>query len=138
VLAGLALVVISVFLPWTRGGNAENALDIPAVWLVDNTNTGTGGVSIGVVLLAVAAGTVLAAVRSERRAACKVLGLAAVAVALLFVVQLQRAFSKLDGVSLTDVVGAGVVVAAAGGAVTFFASPLSSRAGPSRIPTTRA
>jgi hypothetical protein len=129
-LGGALLVALSSFLPWLRGtGASVNSFDITAEALIDYKTTSTGGIKIGMLLLAVAAGLVFVLVRGADARIERALGIAAVAVPVVYLVQLQRAVSDAQGVSLTDIAGIGILGAAAGGALVLLAPTLAARSG---------
>jgi hypothetical protein len=127
-VGGALLVALSALLPWIRGGGQSvNSFDITAEALIDYKTTSTGGIKIGMLLLAIAAAIVVVVARGADRRVERGLGIAAVGVPALYLFQLQRAISDAQGVSLMDVAGIGIFGAAAGGALVLLAPKLASR-----------
>jgi hypothetical protein len=132
--AGAALVLIGSFLPWTRsvqGSETTNAFDIKATFLVDYETVGDNGPKIGwlsLVIVAAVAVVVLRKLDDRARLAC---GIAAVAVAALYILQLQRLLGSYpadaDVPGLIDYVGIGALLAGAGGLVIVFAPKIADR-----------
>ena len=124
-LGGAALVAISTILPWIRGGGSTNAFEVQIMFLFDYKTTSTGGLKIGLPLLAVAALAVAAVVKGLDKRVQLGAGIAGMSIPALYVLQLQRFVSAAGTGSLTDLVGFGVLPASAGGALIAFAPQLA-------------
>lgn len=128
-LAGAGIVAVSSFLPWFRGQQgvkSANPFDISLKFLFDY-KTQDRSPKLGLLLIAVAAAIVIAIAKSVDAKVLRGVALAASAVGVLYVVQLQRLVSQGQGVSLTDFVGFGVFAAIAGGLVAAFAPQIAAR-----------
>jgi hypothetical protein len=126
-IGGAALLVLSSILPWLRGGGSSNSFKIAMQFLFDYKTTSNDGVKVGWLLLVFAVAIVVVIVRNGDERISRGLGIAAIVVSVLYVVQLQRWVSAVSdsgagGVSLTDVVGFGVLPAIAGGVLVTFSS----------------
>jgi hypothetical protein len=133
-IGGAALIVLSSILPWLRGGGSSNSFKITLQFLFDYKTTSTGGVKVGWLLLAFAVAVVVVIVRNGDERISRGVGIAAIAVSVLYVIQLQRWVSAVSDsgaadVSLTDVVGFGVLPAVAGGVLVTFASKFGAPRG---------
>ncbi len=130
-VGGALLVALSSVLPWARGGGrSANSFDTPAVWLVDYKTTSRGGIKIGLLLLLLSIATVVVTVRGSDKRVELGLGIASIAVPVLYLVQLQRAISSGEpGSSITDFAGFGILVAIAGGVLVLVAPRLRQRSG---------
>ena len=127
-LGGALLVLLSSILPWFRGGGTStNAFDVQLQFLFDYKTTSTGGLKVGWLLLALAIAIVVAVVKNADTRIVMGAGIGAIAVAALFGIQLQRFVSKVPGASLTDAIGFGVLLAAAGGALVAFSFKLGAK-----------
>jgi len=126
-IGGAALVAVSALLPWARGASSTNSFDLPAAFLVDYKTTSTGGIKVGWLLVAIAVAIVFVIVRGAHNRVERGLGIAAMAVPALYLVQLQRYVSAARGVSITDLVGIGVVGTIAGGVLVLAAPRLANR-----------
>jgi hypothetical protein len=126
-LGGALLVALASLLPWLRGGGASsNSFDVPVQFLFDY-KTASDGIKLGWLLLIVAAAIIVVVVKGADPRITRGAGIVAIAVAALYVVQLQRLVSSADGASLTDFVGVGVLVAAVGGLLATFAPQIGAR-----------
>src|SRR5204863_8217759 len=94
-LVGAALVLLSGIVNWIRIF-VRKGFDIPAKVLFAYRTSGRGGFSIGLVLLLVAIVCAIGAVIPGLDIVRRVGGFAAVAIALLFCVQLARFVSGTD------------------------------------------
>ena len=118
ILAGALLIGIAALLPWLDNGfETFNAMDLSASILFDYE--GTGSPYIGWVLFALGALAIAAGFMAKPTAPTIVVGIAAVAVPVLFAAQIYRLVSDLGGSfsDLTDVLGFGPAVALVGGIV---------------------
>jgi hypothetical protein len=128
--AGALLLALASVLSWLRGtGISQNSFDVPVKFLFDYEISSNSGPKVGWLLLALAVAVVIAVVKAAWPRLVRGLGGVAVAVAVLYVIQLQRLVSKAPGASLTDAVGFGVVAAAVGGALIAFADRLGTKRG---------
>jgi hypothetical protein len=126
-IGGAALVALSSILPWSRGGGqSSTAHKISMQFLFDYKTTSTGGIKIGLLLLAVAVLAVVAVWKDLDKRVQLGAGIAAIAIPALYLVQLQRLVSAAEGASLTDIVGFGVLPALAGGVLITFAPKLAT------------
>jgi hypothetical protein len=127
-LGGALLLVVSSLLPWLRGGASGNAFDVPIKFLLDYKISSNNGLKVGWLLIACAIVIVIAVVKNADERIVRGGGIAAIAVAVLYTIQLQRLVSAAPGASLTDVIGFGVLLAAAGGVLVTFAFKLGTKA----------
>jgi hypothetical protein len=130
-VGGAALIALSSILPWLRGGGSSNSFKVPVQFLFDYKSTSNDGIKVGWLLVAFAVAIVVVIVRNANEKVARAVGVATVAVTVLYVVQLQRLVSAAGdagGVepSLTDFLGFGVLPAAAGGVLAAFASKLGA------------
>jgi phosphatidylserine synthase len=95
-------------------------------FLFDYKTTSTGGLKVGLLLLAVAVLSVAALWRGMDKRIQRGAGIAAIAIPALYVLQLQRLVSAAEGASLTDIVGFGVLPALVGGVLITFAPQLAT------------
>ncbi len=119
-LAGAILAALSVYLPWISfPGDSFNAFEVPVLILLDYDTT-TRGVDLGI-LIVLLAGVALADLFVQSPTLSKItfgIGIALIAISLLFVVQLARGASA-SSQSLGDILGfAPVATIAAGAMVT--------------------
>jgi len=118
-IVGGAVAALGGFLPWFRaGGFSQDGFDVPVKFLIDYKTTGSGGLKVGMVVLAVAVvGSVLAALPGLGGWQ-RVCGWACVLVGVLYVVQIQRLLNTASPApSLADTIGIGALIAVAGGLV---------------------
>ena len=128
---GLALVVAGIFTPWVRGAggwiSALTALDVPVRWTWDwygNPATGTGsgflngvtGLSVGFCAAVLAVAAVLSAMGRLPRWVRTAAALGIVAMPTVVAAQLARDASHA-GTSFLSVVGPGMLLMLAGGAI---------------------
>ena len=130
-LVGAGLVLLAAVLPWTRGQGSGTSFDVVLKFLVDYEIASNDGPKIGWLLLVIAAGcavVVLRKVHDRARVAC---GVAAIAVAVVYLIQVQRLLNAFpdspDKPGLFDLVGFGVLVAIVGGLIVAFAPKIASR-----------
>jgi len=124
-MIGALAVILASFLPWlsSQGGTpAANAFDVPFRFLIDPTQaTGVDldlGFAVLVIGLGAGAATVVPALSTIRR----LLGLAAIAIGVVFFGQLARLVDQVGAdMSVTDLVGFGVYLAVGGGVLLLFA-----------------
>ena len=140
-LLGAALVGISGWLAWLTGPQTlrQNAYDIPARFLLDSHAT-SGGVSLGVVILAIGVLGVIGAVLAAGRFPALGLAVVAIVVAGLFVYQLRLSVDDLNRTShvrltVRDVIGVGPFAAAAGGVIVAIGAVLPGRRAPTTGPS---
>jgi hypothetical protein len=135
-LVGSALVFFGSVLPWARGGGSSNSFEVPIKFLFDY-KASNSGLKIGLLLLALAIASAVVVVRKADDRARLGCGIAAAAVAAIYVIQVQRLLSALpddpDTPGLFDYVGFGVIVALAGGLVIALAPQIATRIA-TRIP----
>jgi len=118
-LIGALLIGVSALLPWLDNGlSTFNAMDLSASILFDYE--GTGSPYIGWVLFALGALALAAGFMAKPTVPAILVGIAAVAVPVLFAAQIYRLVSDLGGSfsDLTDVLGFGPAAAFVGGIVT--------------------
>jgi hypothetical protein len=118
-LVGALLIGVAALLPWLDNGfQTFNAMDLSASILFDYE--GTGSPYIGWVLFALGALALGAGFMAKPTAPAIVVGIAAVAVPVLFAAQIYRLVSDLGGSfsDLTEVIGFGPAAALVGGVVT--------------------
>jgi hypothetical protein len=97
-------------------GVSTGAFDVPAAYLFDYQTTSSDTISIGLVVVLLAAGALVAALVpgfGARRTTVRILGGGLLAVAVLFAIQLARTADGI-GQSLTDLIGIGTIVTAVG------------------------
>lgn len=124
VSTGAAAVALGGLLPWFDlgpGVPTQSAFDGAIKYLVDYENPGTG-LRIGLVLLLVAGCAFVARHMRGWEKAVRPLAMVGVAICVLFVVQTQRLLSAAtdlggDAPGVIDVVGVGVWISLAGGAL---------------------
>lgn len=132
-LLGAALLAFSAWLPWLSGAQRprESAYNVPASFLLDS-HVSAGGVSLGVVILALGVLGVIGAVLAGGRFPALGLGVAGVVVAVLYAYQLHLSVDDLDRalhmrLGLRDVIGVGPFAAAAGGIIVMIGALLPGR-----------
>jgi hypothetical protein len=114
-VGGALLVVISSLLPWLRGGASGNAFDVPIKFLLDYKTSSNDGIKVGWLLIVCSIIIVVAVVKNADPRIARGAGIGAIAIAGLYAIQLQRLVSAVPGASFTDLIGLGVLLAAAGG-----------------------
>ncbi|MGH9226188.1 MAG: hypothetical protein ACRD2W_20925, partial [Acidimicrobiales bacterium] len=117
-LIGAAGVLLATILSWIRvEGAKSNAFDVPLAFLWDYEAGSDGGLKVGLLLLAVAIFVGVFSILPGQVAARRALGGVAVAVALLYTIQLQRLLSAAGDAapSLLSALGFGVLVTVAAG-----------------------
>jgi hypothetical protein len=121
IVIGGVLVALSSWLNWgaktAQLGPARTAYTIPAKFVIDNkAGPGSGGLSLGIVVLVLGLLIVLAAFAPAWRIAGLVLGLAATITAILYVYQVRKIVHDANlGKSFRDFISIGVYLAALGG-----------------------
>ncbi len=126
-IGGAIVLAVASLLPWLRGsGQSVDSHDVRAAFLVDHETTAQSGLTVGVLLILIAVAIVIAVVTRARPAIARGLGVAALAVPALYLVQLQRLVSSAPGASLTDFIGFGSVLALAGAALVLVAPRLAT------------
>jgi hypothetical protein len=121
IVIGGALVAVSSWLNWgakTRElGAARTAYTIPAKFVIDNkAGPGSGGLSLGIVVLVLGLLIVLAAFAPGWRITGLLVGLAAAITAVLYVYQVRKIIHDANlGKSFRDFISIGVYLAAIGG-----------------------
>jgi hypothetical protein len=118
ILVGALLIGLSALLPWLDSGfETFNAMDLSGMILFDYE--GTGAPYIGWILFGIGALTLAAAFMRKPTAPAVVLGIAAIAVPVLFAAQIYRLVTDLGGSfgDLTDVIGFGPAATLVGGIV---------------------
>ncbi len=117
-LAGAAAVLVAVFLPWVSGtlGAGGDAFDVPISFLWD-IGGGGGGVKLGLPLLVLAGAGAALTFLPGTGPVRRILGMVAVLVSVVFVVQLYRAIDQLGGGfgDVFDTLGVAVYVTLIGG-----------------------
>jgi hypothetical protein len=120
---GAAVLLLGILLPWGRQGAQGSGFDIPITFLVDYKTEGSGGLKLGLLLLALAiAGLVFTTVRTDLQQYRLYMGGAAAGAMVIYLIQLQRVASALD-VSVTKFVGVGVFVTLLGAIALAIAPP---------------
>jgi len=125
-VGGALLLVLSSVLPWLRGGASGNAFDVPIKFLFDY-KSGNGGIKVGWLLIACSIVIVVAVIKDADERIARGAGIAAVAIAGLYAIQLQRLVSAAPGASLTDLIGFGVLLTAAGGILVIVAPKIGAK-----------
>lgn len=125
---GALLMLLSSLLPWFRSGGSKSSYGIPIKFLFDYKLPTFSGPKIGWLLLAFGVAVVVAVVKNADQRIVIGSGIGATAVAVLYMIQLQRAVSATPGASFTDFIGLGAVLAAAGGLLVAFAAKLGAKA----------
>ena len=125
---GALLVLLSSVLPWFRTGGSKSSFGIPIKFLFDYKLPTFNGPKIGWLLLALAVAVVVTVVKNADERIVTGSGILATAIAVVYVIQLQRAVSATPGASLPDFIGIGAVLAAAGGLLVAFAAKLGAKA----------
>jgi hypothetical protein len=122
-LIGAVAVAVAALLPWLDApgpGGAANAFKVPVAFLFDPTGAGTGGLQVGVVLVALGViGAALTFVPGAKQI-LRALGGVSVAGAALFAAQVIRLVSELNSQGGSDVnpftvIGVGVYATVVGG-----------------------
>jgi hypothetical protein len=115
-IAGGAIIV-GALLDWFKGfsGGASNAFDVPFSYIFDSTTTSQDP-KLGIFVLVIGIVAIVCAFLPSVSVLRRVAGAAAVAIAILFVVQTNDLIGE-SGASLTDVVGIGVWVTGIAGLV---------------------
>jgi len=109
-------MIVSAFLPWWKASGNLEGLDWPLNFLWEGKASATGPVSVGVVMILLGLLAFLLTFAPFAKMPRRLVGLAAVAVAVLFVRALVAARSGLDlGDALTHQVEYGLWVALGGG-----------------------
>ena len=133
-LAGAALVLVSVVLPWVRAGLgiSFNAFDVPLPVLFGATDFDKNALSVGLVLLLVALAGAGVAVALPSETGRRIAGGLAAFIALLFLFQLSRSINNDNSgdASLGDIVGFGVFIALIGGGLLAGAPARQPKAAP--------
>jgi hypothetical protein len=116
-LVAAAAIALASILPWLKGGGVTaSAFKVPIKFLLDYKTTGSNSLSVGLLLLVLAAAGAALTLRPGMAAFARTAGGAAALVATVFVAQIQRALSSSpNGPSLFSSLGFGVFVALAGG-----------------------
>jgi hypothetical protein len=117
-LASLAAAVgvAGAFLGWATDNGTSTGLDVPVQFLVDSTKVETGAVQAGYVAIALALAGGIIAWFPRLHLVRRLLGVLLVAVAALFVVQLDSLLSaEANPPSLTSTVDIGIVLVFAAG-----------------------
>jgi len=117
-LAGAAAIVVGVFLPWISGALGQgNGFDVPLsfLWSLQPTD----GIKLGLVLLLVGAGAAALTFLPGTGPVRRILGVAAVASTVVYVIQLFRLIDQAGGSigDVVDAIGVAVYVTLAGGAL---------------------
>ncbi|MFQ5554518.1 MAG: SH3 domain-containing protein [Acidimicrobiia bacterium] len=94
-IAGIALAV-TAFLPWVGGGIGSNAFDIPGAFLW-STNSSSTGFNLGILMLLVGAAAVATIFVEQLVPFRKAAALVAIGIAVVFLIQLVRAFAEFSG-----------------------------------------
>jgi hypothetical protein len=130
-VGGAALIALASILPWLRGGGSSNSYKVSIQFLFDYKTTSNGGIKVGWLLMALAIAIVAVIAKNGDQRVARGAGIAAIVVAVLFVIQLQRLVSAVKDsgakTSLTDVLGFGVLPAIAGGILAAFAPKLAAK-----------
>ncbi len=117
-LVGAAVAAVSAFLSWFElFGVGANAFDLPVQFLVDYQTTASNDVPIGLlvlVLVGVAAAAAVLPALGDKLQLVRLMGVALVVVAGVFLVQLARAADEV-GASFGDLFGVGPFVTVVGG-----------------------
>ncbi len=127
-IAGAVAAAVGTFIPWIRGVGFQNGtgFDVPIQFLVDNKTTSSGGINVGLAVIAAAVvGGVFAALPGKGRQQ-RICGWVCVLLAGVYVAQMQRLLGEMSdlgggGQSLFDTIGIGAYLAAAGGLVVALA-----------------
>jgi hypothetical protein len=116
-LIAVAAIAISSLLPWLKaGGVTASAFKVPIKFLLDYKTTGKSSLSVGLLLLVLAAAGAALTLRPGMATLARGAGGAAAVVATVFVGQTQRALSaQPKSPGLFSTLGFGVFVAVAGG-----------------------
>jgi hypothetical protein len=115
-IGGLAVAVASI-LPWfaVEGTQSLSGFDVPLQFLFDPLQP-SDGVKIGLIVLLLGLGGAWLSFSSSRTGLRRLLGLAAIAIGGVFILQLASFVDQVGaGVSVTDVIGFGVYVTIVGG-----------------------
>lgn len=118
-LVGAVAAAVGAFLAWlSANGDSANGFDVPVNFLFDYETTANHEFSAGLIVLLLAAAAGLAVLQPKVAARVPLLGLAIVilVVAGAYLGQLWRLTDDF-GVSYTDYLGLGPIVAAVGGAL---------------------
>jgi hypothetical protein len=128
---GAVLGLIAVVLPWLTppgAGGSSNAFDVPTAFLWDYE--ASGGLKLGVIVLAVAIiGLIVSFVMPLDARIAGAMGVVALAIGLVFVIQVVRAIGEFDlsfGDAISDWVGFGAWMTVGGG-VLMLVGGLSDR-----------
>ena len=117
-LVGAGVAVVGAFIVWLDP--SRSAFDVPIPFLWGYQTTASDSISVGllvVVLAAVAGGAAVVPSFGDSFQAARILGIALLAVAIAFNVQLAIAANEFDFVSFGDIYGIGPFVTGAGGIV---------------------
>ena len=125
-VGGALLLVVSSLLPWLRGGLSGNAFDVPIKFLLDYKSA-HDGIKVGWLLILCSIVIVVAVVKDADERIARGAGIAAVAIAGLYAIQLQRLVSTAPGTSLTDLIGFGVLLTAACGILVIVAPKIGAK-----------
>jgi hypothetical protein len=121
-LVGGALVLVGALLPWVgTAGASKSAFGVPLKVLFDPKSQTAGGLKVGFVMVVLGALAVAAGLGRVPPQVGKVAGGAAVALAALFLGQLQRAIGQVQAASVFGVLGMGVYLTTAGGVLAAMA-----------------
>jgi hypothetical protein len=110
---GAALVLIGSVLSWIRIAGAKgSAFKVPIKFLVDYKTESGSGIKVGLLLLAIAIVAGVFCILPGQVTIRRVLGGVAIAIALLYTLQLQRALSAAGkgAPSLFSALGFGVII----------------------------
>jgi hypothetical protein len=131
-LVGALAIALSALLPWLRlGGESANGFDVPVEFLLSYDSSLDTGIKLGLLLILLGVAGLAAVVLFPDPRWRRGVGIAAVAIAVVYVVQVQRALGAGPAAgrpSLLSAVGFGVYVALVGGLALAFA-PMLPRAG---------
>lgn len=125
-LVAAAIVAVAGPFAWIRSaGLTANGFDVPVIFLFDFKTTSRGGLSVGLVLLVAGVAGGVGVVVRERDILRRVSGFAAAAIAVAYVVSLQRVVSAAGagGSNLLETLGPGALVAFAAGLVMALTKP---------------
>lgn len=124
-LVGAALYALASVLPWLKAnGRSANAFDVPLEFLLSYKSTTDLGTDLGVLLLALAVAGAAAVLLTPKPAFRRATGSVALAVALLYVVQVQQLLGAVDAPGrpgLFSALGFGVYLALVGAVVLAWA-----------------
>ena len=100
---------------------------MPLSFLFDYESSSDSGAKVGWLLLVLAVAIVVVVVTHQDRRIVRGVGIAAIGVGVLYMIQLQRLVGAVPGTSFTDLVGLGAILVVVAGAIVTFADKLGAK-----------